>query len=168
MAISFFETWFLLVSYLVVSGKRLNIYQLATENIFTDDTQCDASRSKAITQLMCHMIEIHMMPIGVVEGEAFKELVLYLEPEYIIQLRATVTKQAESAALACQWQKQTLSVGAHWRANATRDSCSLFCGLLNTLPISKIALPRWMNFPHLSRALESFRLTEEIAPSSEN
>ena len=39
------------------------------------------------------MIETVMLPASVVEGEELKKLVWYLEPEYIMPSRATVTKR---------------------------------------------------------------------------
>ena len=38
------------------------------------------------------MIETDIVPVGAVEAEGFKEVVWYLEPDYIIPSRATVTK----------------------------------------------------------------------------
>lgn len=46
--------------------------------------KCDARRSEAIPQLVCLMIETNMLPISVIEGEGLKQLVQYLEPEYVI------------------------------------------------------------------------------------
>lgn len=59
---------------------------VVTENIFDQlsmlayiliciQTQCDASRSEAITQLVCCIIGTHILPISVGESERFKELV---------------------------------------------------------------------------------------------
>ncbi|KAM3875305.1 E3 SUMO-protein ligase ZBED1-like [Diretmus argenteus] len=55
--------------------------------------RCDARRSEAITQLVSTMIETDMRPISVVEGEGFKQLIQYLEPEYVMPSRATIIKR---------------------------------------------------------------------------
>lgn len=49
-------------------------------------TQLDACRSAAI-RLVCRMTEADMVPISVVEGKEFKELVWYLELEYVLPSR---------------------------------------------------------------------------------
>lgn len=37
------------------------------------------------------MTEFHMLPIGLVEAKGLEKLVRYLEPEYVMASRATVT-----------------------------------------------------------------------------
>ena len=57
--------------------------------------RCDSRRSEEITQKICQMIELDLMPISTVEGDGFIELINFLEPEYVIPCRATITKRIE-------------------------------------------------------------------------
>ncbi|KAM3867722.1 E3 SUMO-protein ligase ZBED1-like [Diretmus argenteus] len=57
--------------------------------------QCDARRSENVTQLVHRMIEKDMLPISVVQCQGFIELIKYLEPQYEMPSRDTVTKRIE-------------------------------------------------------------------------
>ncbi|KAM3867730.1 E3 SUMO-protein ligase ZBED1-like [Diretmus argenteus] len=57
--------------------------------------QCDARRSENVTQLVHRMIEKDMLPISVVQCQGFIELINYLEPQYEMPSRDTVTKRIE-------------------------------------------------------------------------
>ena len=57
--------------------------------------RCDSRRSEEITQKICKMIELDMMPISTVDGDGFIELINFLEPEYDIPCRTTITSRIE-------------------------------------------------------------------------
>ncbi len=57
---------------------------------------CDARRSEEITQRICSMVVKDILPIGVVCGEGFQELLGYIEPNYEIPSRYTITHRIEA------------------------------------------------------------------------
>ena len=58
--------------------------------------RCDARRSEEITQKICSMVEKHILPISVVRGDGFQELLGYVEPNYQIPSRMTITRRLEA------------------------------------------------------------------------
>ncbi|XP_077081895.1 E3 SUMO-protein ligase ZBED1-like [Siphateles boraxobius] len=58
--------------------------------------RCDARRSEEITQRICSMVVKDTLPISVVCGEGFQELLGYIEPNYEIPSRCTITRRIEA------------------------------------------------------------------------
>ena len=58
--------------------------------------RCDARRTEGITQKICGMVEKDTLPISVVDGTGFQELMGYVEPNYTIPSRQTITRRIES------------------------------------------------------------------------
>ena len=57
---------------------------------------CDERRSENITQKICTMVEKDILPISLVSGEGFQELLHYMEPNFQIPSRQTVTRRIEA------------------------------------------------------------------------
>ena len=57
---------------------------------------CDAQRAEKITQRICKFIEMDMLPLSIVEGEGFRQLINLLEPAYHIPSRRTITRLVET------------------------------------------------------------------------
>lgn len=55
----------------------------------------DARRSEQITMLITKIIAKDMLPVSFVEGEGFRELMKFIEPEYTIPTRKTITTRVE-------------------------------------------------------------------------
>lgn len=58
--------------------------------------RCDARWSEEITQRICLMVEKDIMPISMVCGEGFQDLLGYIEPNYKIPSRQTITSRIEA------------------------------------------------------------------------
>ncbi|XP_067266309.1 E3 SUMO-protein ligase ZBED1-like [Chanodichthys erythropterus] len=56
---------------------------------------CDAQRAEKITQGICKFIEMDILPLSIVEGNGFRELIHLLEPAYQIPSRRTITRLVE-------------------------------------------------------------------------
>lgn len=56
---------------------------------------CSGAKAESITQGICRMIEKDMMPIRMVEGEGFKELINIVQPRYSIPSRSAITRRIE-------------------------------------------------------------------------
>lgn len=57
---------------------------------------CNAQRAEKVTELIAKMVETDMLPISAVEGKGFHELIKFLEPEYTMASRRTVTRRIET------------------------------------------------------------------------
>ncbi|XP_077094167.1 E3 SUMO-protein ligase ZBED1-like [Siphateles boraxobius] len=72
-------------------------YHLRSKNPqASSDEGCDARRSEEITQRICSMVVKDTLPISVVCGEGFQELLGYIEPNYEIPSRCTITRRIEA------------------------------------------------------------------------
>ncbi|XP_070404635.1 E3 SUMO-protein ligase ZBED1 [Nothobranchius furzeri] len=58
---------------------------------------CDSTKAEGITQRICNMVTTDMLPINVVEGQGFQELIKYVEPGYNIPSRTTITTRLEAS-----------------------------------------------------------------------
>ncbi|KAI7809392.1 putative zinc finger BED domain-containing protein 1-like [Triplophysa rosa] len=58
--------------------------------------KCDARRSEEITKRICSMVVKDILPISVICGEGFQELLGYIEPNYGIPSRFTITRRIEA------------------------------------------------------------------------
>lgn len=56
---------------------------------------CDKKRSEMITKKICQMIEKDLLPIDMVSGQGFKELMKLMEPNFSIPSRQTITSRIE-------------------------------------------------------------------------
>lgn len=57
--------------------------------------RCTPERAEKTTQLIAKMISRDMLPLSFVEGEGFKEVLQFLEPDYDIPSRRTLTARIE-------------------------------------------------------------------------
>lgn len=57
--------------------------------------KCDQQRSHNITQKICRMVEKDLLPVDFVSGEGFKQLMSYLEPNFTVPSRQTITANIE-------------------------------------------------------------------------
>ena len=57
---------------------------------------CDAQRAEKITKGICKLIEMDMLPLSIVEGQGFRDLINLLEPAYHIPSRRTITRLVET------------------------------------------------------------------------
>lgn len=60
-------------------------------------TVCDAGKAEGITQRICNMVTTDMLPINVVNGQGFREVIKYIEPGYNIPSRTTITTHVEAS-----------------------------------------------------------------------
>ena len=51
---------------------------------------CDAQRAEKITQGICKFMEMDMLPLSIVEGKGFRQLINLLEPAYYIPSQRTI------------------------------------------------------------------------------
>lgn len=58
--------------------------------------RCDARRSEEITWRICSMVVKDILPIGVICGEGFQELLGYIQPNYEIPSRYTITSRIKA------------------------------------------------------------------------
>ncbi|KAK1895583.1 Zinc finger BED domain containing protein 1 [Dissostichus eleginoides] len=56
---------------------------------------CDPARRERITALITRMITKDMLPLSFVEGEGFRELMNFVEPEYRVPTRKTIVSRVE-------------------------------------------------------------------------
>lgn len=54
-----------------------------------------AQRAEAITERICEIISNDLLPVSVVEGGGFRKLINFIQPEYNIPSRATITSRLE-------------------------------------------------------------------------
>ncbi|XP_075753123.1 chromodomain-helicase-DNA-binding protein 2 isoform X4 [Pelodiscus sinensis] len=57
--------------------------------------RCNAQREEQLTELLCTMITTDMLPVSVIEGTGFRALMSFVEPEYCVPVRQTMTLQLE-------------------------------------------------------------------------
>ncbi|KAK0154193.1 Zinc finger BED domain-containing protein 1 [Merluccius polli] len=57
---------------------------------------CDSQQADKITKGICKFIQTDMLPISIVEGEGFGNLMNIMEPAYNIPSRRTVTRLIET------------------------------------------------------------------------
>ena len=58
---------------------------------------CDSTKAEGITQWICNMITTDLLPINVVDGQGFREVIKYIEPGYNIPSRTTITTRVEAS-----------------------------------------------------------------------
>ena len=58
---------------------------------------CDSTKAEGITQRICNMITTDLLPINVVDGQGFREVIKYIEPGYNIPSRTTSTSRVEAS-----------------------------------------------------------------------
>ncbi|XP_064414839.1 E3 SUMO-protein ligase ZBED1-like [Latimeria chalumnae] len=63
--------------------------------------KCNTRRAEKVTKLICNMITTDMLPISVVEGTGFRALMSFVEPEYRVPVRQTVTSLIEKCYEDC-------------------------------------------------------------------
>ena len=57
---------------------------------------CDTARSEEITRFVTKTIVKDLLPLNFVEGGGFRDLMKYVEPDYQVPSRKTVTARMES------------------------------------------------------------------------
>ena len=56
-------------------------------SMFTDARRCSPARATRITELIAEMVARDLRPLSVVEGDGFRQLVNYIEPNYRVPSR---------------------------------------------------------------------------------
>uniref|UniRef100_H3A8P7 HAT C-terminal dimerisation domain-containing protein n=1 Tax=Latimeria chalumnae TaxID=7897 RepID=H3A8P7_LATCH len=74
---------------------------ITTFTALSSSRRCDQSRAERTTVLIAKMIAQDMLPIGFVEGDSFKELMEYVEPEYTVPARKTIVARLEKLHTEC-------------------------------------------------------------------
>lgn len=81
---------------------KVDEHQKSMTDFVTAKRKCDNSRKEQITQLVASMVSGDMLPLSFVEGAGFRRLMEFVEPEYSVPSRKTITsrieKQYEEAA----------------------------------------------------------------------
>lgn len=68
---------------------------------------CDQNKSNKITKLIAEMIYEDLLPIKLVESSAFKRLILFLEPDFKLPTRRSVTALLEKEYVECKSNLQS-------------------------------------------------------------
>ncbi|XP_075797007.1 lysine-specific demethylase 5A isoform X4 [Pelodiscus sinensis] len=63
--------------------------------------RCNTQREEQLTELLCTMITTDMLPVSVTEGAGFRALMSFVEPEYCVPERHTMTLRLEKCYEAC-------------------------------------------------------------------
>ena len=69
--------------------------QSTMEDFTMEPRHCDDLRAEKITELIVRLITEDIMPISVVEWNDFRELMAFIEPEYTVPCRQTITTRME-------------------------------------------------------------------------
>lgn len=95
---------------------------------------CDDARAEGLTQRVCNMIEKDMLPISLVDGNGFRELMNYCEPGYQIPSRETITTRIEArykgktAELKSRLAKTHVAITTDcWTSNTTESYITVTC-----------------------------------------
>lgn len=105
-----------MLSYSGSTGTMLNHLKLKHSHVTTkpvEKTQptirsyvsvrkCDASRMEKISNLIAEMVARDCLPISVVEGQGFKALMEYIEPNYTVPSRKTITSRLRTIHDRCK------------------------------------------------------------------
>ncbi|XP_063743762.1 E3 SUMO-protein ligase ZBED1-like [Eleginops maclovinus] len=74
----------------VTSGQQQSVAAFMVRS-----TKMNARRAEQLTALLAKMVAKDMLPISFVEGEGFRELMNFVEPEYKVLCRKTITSRLE-------------------------------------------------------------------------
>ena len=69
----------------VTDGKKQTLM-----STFTDAQRCSPARATQITELIAELVARDLRPLSVVEGEGFRQLLNYIEPNYRVPSRPHV------------------------------------------------------------------------------
>lgn len=79
------------------SGGSSSLQQASLDSVLARTRRsCNAQRAEKVTELIAKMVETDMLPVSAVEGKGFHELIKFLEPEYTMASRRTVTRRIET------------------------------------------------------------------------
>ena len=53
--------------------------------------KCSSDRATKVTKLVCEMVARDLCPVSIVEGDGFKQLINYLDPEYRVPSHMHIT-----------------------------------------------------------------------------
>ncbi|XP_061890314.1 E3 SUMO-protein ligase ZBED1-like isoform X1 [Entelurus aequoreus] len=95
---------------------------------------CDDARAEGITQRICNMVEKDMLPISIVDGKGFRELMNYCEPDYQIPSRETITTRIEARYKRKKAELKARLANTHvaittdcWTSNTTESYITVTC-----------------------------------------
>ncbi len=80
-----------------VSLEASQSQQMSITSFTTTHCRCDFIRTEKITELISEMISKDLMPLSFVEGEGFRKLMDFVEPEYRVPGRKMITSRLELA-----------------------------------------------------------------------
>ena len=69
---------------------------------FTARRNCPPSKSELITKSVADMIAIDLLPISMVEGAGFRDMMKIVQPEYTVPGRTQMTQRIEKRYV-CNW-----------------------------------------------------------------
>lgn len=81
-------------------GPNVN-RQTSMSTFVTASRKCDKSRSEKTSSLIANMIAKDMLPVSCVEGKGFRQLMAYVEPEYTVPSRKSMTSRLEKMHTDC-------------------------------------------------------------------
>ncbi|XP_073672068.1 E3 SUMO-protein ligase ZBED1-like [Paramisgurnus dabryanus] len=116
------------------SGEKASQSQPTVSSMLAG-RKCDKQRSEIITQKICGMIEKDMLPLDFVSGEGFLEILQFLEPNYTVPSRQTITTRIEERFVKKKFELKARLYGARcvaittdcWTALTTESYVTVTC-----------------------------------------
>lgn len=142
--------------------------------------RCDATRAEKISQLITKMMTGDMLPLSFVEGEGFRELMAFVEPEYKLPSQRTTTtkmeKMYEESAVNLRADLQSADKVAtntdSWTALTTESYVTVTCHFIQNWELKTAVLQTRSSddrhtadniAAHLKAAAEEWGVLEEVS-----
>ena len=140
---------------------------------------CDSTKAEGITQRICDMVTTDMLPINVVDGQGFREVIKYIEPGYNIPSRTTITTRVEASYVRKKAELKTQLATANvalttdcWTSLTTESYITVTCHYIEPdwQVMSAVLLTESMSVRHtadnladkLNQAVETWGLTGRV------
>lgn len=96
---------------------------------------CSTARSQALTSVIADMVSKDLLPLSVVDGTGFAQLMEFVEPEYRLPGRMTITRTLEkryeesrtSLREELKKARQVAITTDGWTSNTTESYCTITC-----------------------------------------
>lgn len=133
---------------LATTEKERGPQQTAIASFAVRPRQCDNVRAEKTSALIANMVAKDMLPISFVEGEGFRELMKFVEPEYTVPARKTITARlekmhADSAASVrrnvSKAEKVAITTDA-WTALNTESYVTITCHFIEDWEMKSVVL----------------------------
>nr|XP_014351682.1 PREDICTED: zinc finger BED domain-containing protein 4-like [Latimeria chalumnae] len=110
--------------------------------------KCNTQGAEKLTKLICNMITTDMLPISVIEGTGFCALMSFVEPEYRVPVRQTVTSLIEKCYEDCVkslWEKLEHAITVAfttdcWTALTTESYMTVTCHYIENWELQSAVL----------------------------